>query len=301
MMDSLWKHIKNHIEEVSNQHFASSSIEPICGGDSHYAYKVTSSHSGEALFVKINKRSAYPMFIAEAQNLAALADTHSIRTPKFICYGEAEGSSYLVLEYLALLPDGDDYLLGQQLAALHQSPIKLDNSLFGFRHNNYIGLTEQVNTWANDWCTFWIEQRLLPQINLAYQNGFRSHLEVLEKPLIEAAQGILSKHHPDAVLVHGDLWGGNKGFVNELPVVFDLACYYADREVDIAMTELFGGFSARFYRGYNNSWPLKEGYEQRKALYNLYHILNHLNLFGAGYLQQTIQMMHQIRSATPIN
>jgi fructosamine-3-kinase len=149
---------------------------------------------------------------------------------------------------------------------------------FGWPRDNYIGATPQANAWCDDWAEFWRERRLRPQLEQARSKGFDLGKIALEDLLI--------KHQPEPALLHGDLWSGNAGFTAEGPVVFDPAVYYGDREADLAMTELFGGFPREFYDAYNEAWPLEAGYAQRKHLYNLYHLLNHLNLFGGGYLGQ---------------
>jgi fructosamine-3-kinase len=136
-------------------------------------------------------------------------------------------------------------------------------------------LTPQQNSWCDDWAEFWRTRRMQPQLDLARRNGFD----------LEATFD-LGNHRPQPSLLHGDLWSGNAGFTAQGPVVFDPAVYYGDREADLAMTELFGGFPRQFYQAYNDAWPLEEGYQRRKPLYNLYHLLNHLNLFGGGYLGQ---------------
>jgi len=157
------------------------------------------------------------------------------------------------------------------LAKLHRTA----GPRFGWHRDNWIGGTPQINTWHDDWSTFFHECRIRPQLDLARKNGFR-----LEEP------PRLENHHPQPSLLHGDLWSGNAGFIEEGPVIFDPAGYYGDREADLAMTELFGGFPREFYAAYRKAYPLDAGYEQRKHLYNLYHLLNHLNLFGSGYLAQ---------------
>jgi fructosamine-3-kinase len=160
------------------------------------------------------------------------------------------------------------------LAHAHRKP----GPRFGWTRDNYIGLTPQKNDWCDDWAEFWRERRLRPQIDLARRNG-------LDVPLVDP-RTFLDEHQPAPSLLHGDLWRGNAGFTKDGPVVFDPAVYYGDREADLAMTELFGGFPREFYRAYNETFALDAGYEKRKHLYNLYHLLNHVNLFGGGYLGQ---------------
>ncbi|OOY41228.1 hypothetical protein BOV91_12580, partial [Solemya velum gill symbiont] len=154
---------------------------------------------------------------------------------------------------------------------------------FGWNLDNTIGSTPQLNDWNKSWINFWREQRLGYQLQLA---GHQGSLQRQGEKLLESFH-LLIDHAPQPSLLHGDLWGGNIGYDDSgNPVIFDPALYFGDREADIAMTELFGGFGREFYAAYNAAWPLDAGYPIRKKLYNLYHILNHLNLFGSGYLGQ---------------
>jgi len=160
--------------------------------------------------------------------------------------------------------------------------------------NNHIGATPQSNDWQYSWSDFWREQRLGYQLDLAASNGYGGKLQTLGKQLLMRFPSLID-HAPVPSLIHGDLWGGNMSFdSNAQPVIYDPATYYGDREAEIAMTELFGGFSADFYAAYQDAWPLDQGYAARKTLYNLYHILNHLNLFGGGYLGQAQGMMERL-------
>jgi protein-ribulosamine 3-kinase len=181
------------------------------------------------------------------------------------------GPDFILLEQLELRRNGDWAALARMLAKLHRTT----GPRFGWHRDNWIGATPQSNAWCDDWSEFWQERRIRPQLERARKNGF-----VLPEP------PRLKDHAPIPSLLHGDLWSGNAGFIDEGPVIFDPAVYYGDREADLAMTELFGGFPARFYDAYNQAFPLDEGYERRKPLYNLYHLLNHLNIFGEGYLAQ---------------
>jgi fructosamine-3-kinase len=180
----------------------------------------------------------------------------------------------LLLEKLALRRDGDYAALARMLARTHRQR----GPRYGWHRDNYIGLGAQANGWCEDWAQFWTERRMAPQIERARQNGF-----VIEMPPVVP---VLAGHLPEAALLHGDLWRGNAAFADGAPVIFDPAVYYGDRECDLAMTELFGGFPPEFYAAYEAAYPLAPGYAKRKTLYNLYHLLNHLNLFGAGYLGQ---------------
>ena len=177
------------------------------------------------------------------------------------------------MEFLDLKGDADFPALGRMLAQAHRRP----GPAFGWDRDNYIGATPQPNGWLENWPQFWSERRMKPQLELAKRNGFS-----LPTVPLETLQG----HSPQPSLLHGDLWSGNASFTPQGPVVFDPAAYFGDREADLAMTELFGGFPREFYDAYHAAFPLPAGHAQRKHLYNLYHLLNHLNLFGRSYLGQ---------------
>jgi protein-ribulosamine 3-kinase len=228
-------------------------------------------------FLKQGAPERADAFAAEAEGLEALRP--HIRVPRVLDRGVRSGRAFIALEHLALQASGDHAALGRMLAELHRQTAPR----FGWERDNYIGLSPQKNGWCDDWGRFWRERRMRPQLERA---GLRADLEKLD--------GLLESHHPAASLLHGDLWSGNAGFTKEGPVVFDPAVYYGDRETDLAMTELFGGFPPEFYAAYEKEWPLDKGYARRKHLYNLYHLLNHLNLFGGGYLapvQATLRLL----------
>ena len=233
------------------------------------------------------------MFEAEALGLLALAQSEAIRVPKVIVCGKTNDQAFLVLEYIALsqLNTHSEMLLGQQLAQLHRHK----QPFFGWHTDNTIGSSSQVNGRYQDWITFWQQQRLGQQLTLAANNGYDGRLQILGEKLCAAIQPLFDGYQPQPSLVHGDLWRGNVAADEQgNPVIYDPACYFGDRETDLAMTELFGGFSPAFYQAYQAAYPLDPGYANRKPLYNLYHILNHLNLFGISYLHQAEVMMHNI-------
>jgi len=230
------------------------------------------SIGGARRFLKVNAVEYAEAFAAEADGLAGLRAA-GLRAPEPIAHGVAAGEAYLLLEYLELKSSGDFAALGRMLANAHRLP----GPRFGWSRDNYIGSTPQQNGWCDDWAEFWRERRLRPQLELARSKGFDVKMPALQ---------LLDGHNPSPALLHGDLWSGNAGFTADGPVVFDPAVYYGDREADLAMTELFGGFPREFYDAYRKEWPVDEGYARRKHLYNLYHLLNHLNLFGGGYLGQ---------------
>lgn len=238
------------------------------------------------------------MFEAESTGLQALADAKTILVPtplctgKTQCAGTTEAQAYLVMEYLELgRPSGNSQrLAGHQLAQLH----RLTTTAFGGDTDNYIGATPQSNRWQAHWTDFWREQRLGYQLRLASDNGYAGRLQSLGEQLLERFPAFID-HAPTPSLLHGDLWGGNMGYAEAgQPVIYDPASYYGDREAEIAMTELFGGFSGDFHAAYEEAWPLDAGYSSRRTLYNLYHILNHLNLFGGCYLGQAQGMMERL-------
>lgn len=241
------------------------------GGCIHRCYRA--SIGGTTRFVKLNAADCADAFAAEADGLAHL-QAAGWRTPMPISHGVVAGQAYLVMEHLDLKGPRDFAALGRMLAAAHRQ----HGTRFGWQRDNCIGATPQGNGWSDDWAQFWRERRLGPQLRLARANGFDL--------VIESLDFVLQGHRPEPTVLHGDLWSGNAGFTPQGPVVFDPAVYYGDREADVAMTELFGGFPAEFYAAYDKAYPLDPGYAKRKHLYNLYHLLNHLNLFGRSYLEQ---------------
>jgi fructosamine-3-kinase len=260
-------------------------LTSVGGGDIHQAYRIGSGV--RRYFVKANRARCLPMFEAEADALRALAATQCIRVPQPVCIGTTAAQAFLVLEHLDLGDGGDAALLGEQLALLHRVP----QARFGWAYDNWIGSTPQANAWQHDWIAFWREQRLGFQLTLAARNGYGGALQRDGDRLLARLDALFDGYTPSPSLLHGDLWGGNHGYLADgTPVIFDPALYVGDRECDLAMSELFGGFAPDFYAAYRASWPLDAGYAVRKSLYNLYHILNHANLFGGGYAAQAARM-----------
>ncbi len=290
-----WQTIIQHIESATRQPFGLFKAEPLSGGDINAAYRLQADHL--SFFVKLNSPDRLAMFEAEALNLQALAHAKAIRTPKFIGCGKTAEHAFLVLEYIPLaeLNTRSEQLLGHQLAQLHLQK----QDYFGWHSNNAIGSTLQVNDRHLDWPTFWQQQRLGRQLALAAANGYDGRLQALGEKLCADITPWFSGYRPQPALVHGDLWYGNVA-ADELgnPVIFDPACYFGDRETDLAMTELFGGFGSAFYQAYQTVYPLESGYASRKSLYNLYHILNHLNQFGQSYLHQAETMISALLKET---
>lgn len=246
-----------------------------------------------ALFVKVAAASQLGAFQAEADGLAELAAPQVLRVPRVLALGSACGAAFLALEWLESVPAdaASERALGAGLAALHA----VTAGSFGWRRDNTIGRTPQRNDSSADWTEFFAERRLRPQLELAADNGFGAPLMQRGTRLLECLAELLSGHAPAASLLHGDLWGGN--WMNTSsggPAIFDPAVYYGDRETDIAMTRLFGGFGPAFYSAYEARAAPAPGAAARTDLYNLYHVLNHLNLFGAGYARQARALIDRL-------
>ncbi|MEG3902242.1 fructosamine kinase family protein [Microcoleus sp. B4-C5] len=315
----MWEKIAAHICETTGETFSIDNRHSVSGGCINQGYSISSS--SRTYFAKINQASQVAMFEAEALGLQQMRETQTIRVPEPICWGTEGNSAYIVLEWLDLGSRGGDRAweeMGRKLAEMHNKYTPPNPPLlrggeepnstllrggeepnsgllrggFGWDINNTIGSTIQINNWTANWAEFWAEHRIGYQLKLAKRRG--GHFPKGER-LLEMIPELLAGYEPQPSLVHGDLWGGNAGVTSAgEPVIFDPAAYLGDREVDIAMTELFGGFPGQFYRGYNQVWPLDSGYEERKTLYNLYHILNHFNLFGGSYESQANQMISRI-------
>jgi len=251
--------------------------------------------AGARYFVKVNRVARRSMLEAEAEGLRELAKSGAIRVPSPVATGAAEGAAFLVLEWLDLAGGGRDAALGRALAALHRATAPR----FGWHRDNTIGTTPQANAWSDDWVAFLRDRRLAPQLALAARNGPGGALQRDGERLLAALPVLLRGHVPAPSLLHGDLWSGNAArLAGGEPVIFDPAVHYGDREADLAMTELFGGFGADFYAAYREAWPLDAGYPLRRTLYSLYHVLNHANLFGGGYVGQARAMIGRLLAET---
>jgi fructosamine-3-kinase len=286
-----WPDIEAAICEAAGHPFAIESRSVVGGGCINECYVVRGA--GRAFFVKLNAPERLPMFEAEAAGLAEIAGTNTVRVPQPVCHGAGGDASWLVLEYLELARSRSGALeeLGRRLAAMH----RVTAARFGWHRDNTIGATPQLNTPGADWPAFWRERRLGYQFQLAAHNGHRGKLLARGERLLERLPALFSGYAPRPSLLHGDLWSGNAAVMQDgTPVILDPAVYYGDREADIAMTELFGGFSAGFYRAYDDAYPREAGYRTRRTLYNLYHVLNHLNLFGGGYAARAERMIEEL-------
>jgi len=247
------------------------------------------------LFVKVADRAQFAMLEAEAAGLRELAAAQALRVPQVLAIGCAEQSAFLALEWIesGAAGRGAEHRLGERLAAQHRVTARA----FGWHRDNTIGRTPQLNGWLSDWVEFVRERRLRPQLALAARNGFGDLLEAVGERLLESVADLLAGRRPQPSLLHGDLWGGN-WFADSHgePVVFDPAVYFGDHEADLAMTRLFGGFGRAFYQAYEAEAPLAAGADTRFELYNLYHVLNHANLFGGGYARQARAMLDRLLS-----
>ena len=249
---------------------------------------------GQRYFVKLHDADKLPLFQAEMDGLAALAASGALRVPRAIACCTASDRAFLVLEHLELSAVTEREAavrFGHALAQLHRQ----HSGQFGWHSDNFIGATPQANAVHANWPFFVAQRRLAPQLALAARRGAERTLLARGEKLVEKMAALFVDHRPAPSLLHGDLWYGNAALLPDgTPVVFDPAVYYGDREADLAMSELFGGFPNAFYAAYREAWPLAPGYEQRKTLYNLYHILNHYNLFGRAYERQASRMIDSV-------
>jgi fructosamine-3-kinase len=255
------------------------SIKPVGGGDINQAARIETESA--AYFVKWNLSHASHLFETEAHGLKLLSEAHAVRLPHVIALIDQPPA--LVLEWIEVGSHKSDAAeeLGRLLTQQHRS---LGQS-FGLDHDNFIGANPQLNRPTDSWLDFFRDQRLGVQVKLAQERGhFNTDRAQQLNELMDHLDRWIDPNNVVPSLLHGDLWSGNYLVdAHKQPVLIDPAVYYGDREAEIAFTQLFGGFGPRFYAAYNEAWPLDPGYANRRDLYNLYHLLNHLNLFGEGY------------------
>ncbi|MQM37155.1 hypothetical protein KBTX_01145 [wastewater metagenome] len=263
---------------------------PVAGGDINHAVRL-----GEC-FVKLNDPGYAAMFEAEAEGLAELAAARGgPRVPAVVARGVAGGRAYLVLEWIDFGQPRRNgwHRMGEAVAAMHATTAER----FGWHRDNTIGTTSQPNAWMTDWVAFFAERRLGHQLALAAEQGAPTGLIRDGERLRDGLGGLFSGYQPVPSLLHGDLWGGNAAFDGDgAPVIYDPAVHYGDRECDLAMTELFGGFPADFHAAYDAVWPRDAGYPVRRTLYQLYHLLNHFNLFGGGFARSAHDAVRRLLS-----
>jgi fructosamine-3-kinase len=249
--------------------------------------------SAGPIFVKVAPADRLAMLEAEAAGLRELQQAAAVRVPAVRAVGAADGECFLALEWIDLAASSAaaESRLGEQLAWQH----RVNAPAFGWHRDNTIGSTLQPNAWHEDWVAFFRERRLRHQLELASRNRHDGRLIDRGAQLLDLMGAFFVSYRPVPSLLHGDLWGGNWAADSDgRPVLFDPAVYFGDREADIAMTRLFGGFGSAFYTAYHATWPLDQAAGTRRALYNLYHVLNHLNLFGGGYLLQAQSMIDRL-------
>lgn len=264
-------------------------IERVPGGV-HDAHRLRFEHS--EIFLKTTRYENAAMLSDEAYGLARLRETGSLILPRPLLTGIAGETAWLALAWLGMFPANADaqQRLGSMLAQLH----RCEADRYGWPRDNHIGLVHQPNAWSDNWCEFFTDQRLGFQLRLS-EKGRNAEWVKRGFRLLDAMPALFEGYQPEASLLHGDLWSGNMAMRSDgEPVVFDPAAYYGDRETDLAMTELFGGFTPSFYSAYEAEWPVDEEYELRRPFYQLYHVLNHANMFGGGYDKQASRMIDEL-------
>jgi fructosamine-3-kinase len=285
------------IQDAIGESFELTGTEAVGGGCIHRALKVNGETGAgkKSFFAKVNDAEKRAMFAAEKDGLAAIRKAGAMRVPGVIAEGKDDEHAWLVLEWLALGPldavSGGK--LGEALAAQHRIP----QEKFGWGRDNFIGSTPQVNGWSEKWLPFLRDNRIHAQLRYAAYNRYPSRMIDRGERLLSDAEAFFGNYAPEKSLLHGDLWAGNaSALADGTPVVFDPAVYIGDREADVAMTELFGGFPKEFKAAYVTAWALDPGYRTRRDLYNLYHILNHANLFGGDYVRQGERTIEKLLS-----
>lgn len=276
-------YLEEQLSKVLNRQLQMKHVSAVSGGSINAAYCLHTT-AGDFM-MKRNSKTAYPgMFAAESAGLDTIRHTKTIAVPATILLNEFEDDSFLILEWIeAVRPNQiTTKLLGQQLAAMHRHTA----AEFGFNADNYMGSLPQSNKTHHTWAGFFNNERLQPMVKIAAVKGLMhtADVQAFEK-LYETLPGLFDEEPP--ALLHGDLWSGNYLIGNnQKPYLIDPAVSYGHREFDIAMTTLFGGFDTAFYEAYQDSFPLAHGWQHRLALWNLYPLMLHLNLFGNSYLAQ---------------
>ena len=259
---------------------------PLSGGDINQASRLEIGNY--RFFVKLNRADRLAMFDAERAGLEAIRDSAALRVPEVFMTGHEGSHAFIIMEFIELAGKPDAGRFATALAAMHHC----FNDRFGFDGDNTIGSTAQVNTFNHDWIDFWRRNRLEFQLQLAAQNNLDSNLLDSGYRLAARLGDFFTTYQPRPSLLHGDLWSGNQAAdAQGNPVIYDPACYFGDHEADLAMMELFGHPGERFFARYTEHFPIEAGYSSRRELYNLYHILNHANLFGGGYGEQARRMI----------
>ena len=270
-------------------------INAVSGGCIHKSWHIELT-DGSQLFIKSTSLKNFPMLQFEADCLKTLnnfTNNTYLTIPVPIALKKYHNYSILILPWLNL-EQGNQTNLGKGLALLHKQSSEKTSKKFGWDNEGFIGLNIQKSGLSNNWGEVFVNLRLLPQLEIASQKKL---IDTKFNKLLDKLTTFLNRHNPKSSLVHGDLWCGNSAInENNQGIIFDPACYWADREVDIAMTKLFGGYSKEFYDGYKEIWPFEKSIETRTDIYNLYHLLNHCNLFGGSYINQTNDLLDKIKT-----
>lgn len=274
----MWQAVSRLLSSHFNETFTLQERLELPGGTVHRAWRVSDGQRN--VFIKCDTPDFLHSFQAEADQLALLARSATVRTPQVYGVGSTRDASFLLLEYLPVRPlDAHHaYLLGQQLARLHRWG---EQPQFGFDTDNLLATSPQPNTWQRRWSTFFAEQRIGWQLQLAAEKGIT--FGDIDQ-IVERVRSGLQEHQPQPALLHGDLWPDNMGLSPAGPVIFDPACYWGDRECDLALLPLYPQLPAQIYDGYQSVWPLPKDFIARQPLYQLYHRLNHCNLFAGPHL-----------------
>ena len=285
-----WSSVAQHLREAGIPLERGVQPRPVGGGDISAAWQLDAGD--RTLFLKTGPVTSAEMFAAEAEGLSEIAQAKAVRVPEVFAVGQTADTAFLALEWLPFERPGADceQRFGEQLARMHRTT----KNRFGWHRDNTIGLTPQHNRWSADWAEFFGEHRLGYQLELAAKNGYSGELQRQGRRLMKRLPSLFDNYMPSPSLLHGDLWGGNWACSGGEPVIFDPAVYYGDRETDLAMTRLFGGFGHAFYDAYESAWPLAPGSAARQHLYQLYHVLNHLNLFGGGYQGRALALIRTL-------
>lgn len=285
-----WNSIAEQLRSAGVHVSGSAPRSAVHGGDISDAWRIAADFGD--VFLKTGTLDSAQQFAAEAEGLSAINATKTIRVPELLAVGATDRDAFLALEWIQFEPSdaSAETRLGEQLAELHA----ITQPHYGWHRDNSIGRTPQCNAPDSNWANFFREHRLGFQLRLARQNGYGDALQERGAELLERLPDYLGVSEVEPSLLHGDLWGGNWASAGGHPVIFDPAVYFGDREADIAMTRLFGGFGAAFYSAYESHWPRRDAYDERQCIYQLYHVLNHLNLFGRSYLGRALQLMDEV-------
>jgi len=293
MNPSLRRALESCVTQAEGRTTRLRQTRPVGGGCINDACCVETTGGGR-YFVKTNAQGPSDLFEREAEGLEALRSAQALRVPRVVAVERTDGGEpFLVLEMIdtgSRAPDFSEHF-GRSLAELHR---RAAGERYGFAHDNYLGSTPQPNAWSDDWLEFWRDHRLGHQLRLARDAGYGGELDRPGERMMDRLDELIGAPDEPPALCHGDLWGGNYLVDAEgRAVLIDPAAYCGRREADLAMTTMFGGFDAFFYSAYREAWPLVPGWEDRLQVYQLYHHLNHLNLFGAGYLGGCLSILRR--------